>query len=968
MQLYCLDPKFTNSELLEMLPFSNSYYLATFIGGRWWRLSRSQKQRRLVAWRRQKIAFTSSGRILVEDEINTSALKREQIETIGIWCRVKAGGRISKEPFFGVKRSINFTLDGKPLSQQLSQGDIERLKIKIATASLSATPLSPPSDNIATMRRTPMLRSLDMVAESIAREPTNQTEASQTQDTQNEGREENREKNLDDTQDEETTQTATENPQQTQLEPTIEVTQEGSQNHPGQLVDGFQLIQSVASQIHNIRKQSPEISLSSFQKPKGMVPRIIYGQKGRKFIETLASKCDRKGNEILLAWLNTPGMFQTPYKERKAKVQDTEERLRKLSLRKFTYGNVGQSFSILQRTPQTKTKPTEDDIRGLFPEETSKEEIPCPAKERSSISISAEELMSVVRRLPRDRACGESQLSYDHIKYATSRDETVANMLQGAINFLLNNPEKVDKQLYIGTGYFLQKEGGKLRPIVLQETITKVAHRCLNRRLLNLITDKIPKHQFCIGCPNGTTRAALELQSEMKGEDAKYVVAVDFTNAFNSISRKTVIQNMIEMGISPNIISYIKTYLDRFAVKHGEKLIKNGRGVPQGCPLSMTLFSIGTSHLIKIIEAMGVRVYAYADDMALVADTKEQIEAGMKTLESKAAECGLLLNRDKTRYFTLKEEDEDNYISLSRIQWTYLGIPMSTNQDLVREALSKTVDKVAEKSRRAWEAPLLQQAYFIERLCIGPMLTHIVRGTDLQGDTDTFLTDQQMKLEQHWNPLLTKIPRVWRIQPVSSGGLGLTDIRMTQKAAREAMLIEAGKKRADDCITSVTEGKEYEDERYRWQKMFTSILQQLAIKEHQTRMRIGEEKETFEPTVHDSHDSFWLSTPPMNPAQILSDTAFKIAIQLRYNIDDIQEMKWKCPFCGKPLTFQHSLACGKANSGTAISRHNTITKIIGTHIAAQGMVAEYERKLPVYSENKPHIPDVTYIKIQFNIT
>ena len=45
-----------------------------------------------------------------------------------------------------------------------------------------------------------------------------------------------------------------------------------------------------------------------------------------------------------------------------------------------------------------------------------------------------------------------------------------------------------------------------------------------------------------------------------------------------------------------------------------------------------------------------------------------------------------------------------------------------------------------------------------------------------------------------------------------------------------------------------------------------------------------------------------------------------------------------------------------------ISRHNTIIKIIGTHIASTGTIAEYEKKLPVYSDNKPHIPDITYIK------
>lgn len=128
-------------------------------------------------------------------------------------------------------------------------------------------------------------------------------------------------------------------------------------------------------------------------------------------------------------------------------------------------------------------------------------------------------------------------------------------------------------------------------------------------------------------------------------------------------------------------------------------------------------------------------------------------------------------------------------------------------------------------------------------------------------------------------------------------------------------------------------------------------------------MRLGEEKELPGPvTSADSRESLWLSSPPINPAQVLSDMAFRIGIQLRYNLDDIKTMKKKCPFCSKPLTLQHSLACGKASKGMAISRHNTITRIIGTHIAAQGTIVEYEKKLPVYSDNKPHIPDVMYLQ------
>lgn len=52
--------------------------------------------------------------------------------------------------------------------------------------------------------------------------------------------------------------------------------------------------------------------------------------------------------------------------------------------------------------------------------------------------------------------------------------------------------------------------------------------------------------------------------------------------------------------------------------------------------------------------------------MAFVDDRRQEIETAIDTLEIKAAKPGLPLNRDKTRYFTLGDEDEDKYASLSR--------------------------------------------------------------------------------------------------------------------------------------------------------------------------------------------------------------------------------------------------------------------------------------------------------------
>ena len=839
LQLYCVDRSLKNADLYEMLPLTRLCNLVSFIGGNWWRLSRSQTKR-TVAWRKQTITYSSSGRTLVEDKACKTYLKREQVDVVGVWCRAHTGGKISKSPFFGIRRSINFDLGGSPLAPPVTPDDAEAIRLQVAAAPFSTSSLAP--QTAATTRSEGDAGDMAKTAASIAADtsctptdtptPTLGTPSGESQ-TPVRGEGPPME-----------TQPQTPAGPQEQQEPPPHQETPPSQ-HQVEPPNGFELISTSTS--CRGRKGSAELPCSTFRRPEGLVPRMLYGARGRRFVETLVSKAERLGNDLLLTWLNIPGLFQSAPRERSQDAEETDERVRRLSVRKFQFGNVGQSFKVLQREPRAKVKPAAEEIQALFPEPVSPEPVPRPERD-TPIQVSLEELLNTVAKLPRDRASGESQLSYDNIKYAVFKDETAGKMLQSSVNFLLNNPESANQQLYTATAYFLQKENGGFRPIVLQETLTKIAHRCLNRRLLAMLRGRIPEHQFCINCANGTTMAALEIQRELKEAKAKYITAVDFSNAFNSLSRHTLINNMTRLNIGGSYVSYVATYLERFRVRCGELTIENKRGVPQGCPLSMTLFAIGTSHLIRILEKKGVRVYAYADDMAIVADSREQMEAAMQLLETKARECGLTINREKTKGYTTQEEDEDGYSSLHKNVWTYLGIPISLDPHLVEDEFSRTVDRVAEKAEKAWRAPLLQQAYFINRLCIGPMLSHIARGTDLRGDTDTLLNTQQRKIDKHMPPVIAKVPRAWRLQPVAAGGLGLSDVCLTQKAAREALLIEAGEN-TPDGLAGARAQAEKEDGEGKWQARLTKVLRALIVEEQQTKMSIGKQRRDPEPEV-----------------------------------------------------------------------------------------------------------------------
>lgn len=189
--------------------------------------------------------------------------------------------------------------------------------------------------------------------------------------------------------------------------------------------------------------------------------------------------------------------------------------------------------------------------------------------------------------------------------------------------------------------------------------------------------------------------------------------------------------------------------------------------------------------------------------------------------------------------------------------------------------------------------------------------------------------------------------------------MGLADIRLTQEVAWEALLVEAGEATQDGEVAKVTGGRE-ENREERWQKRFTQVLQQFIVDEHKTKMKIGGREEDLEIAPSDQEiPSGW---PPLQATQHRSPRySVQSGLAVKIGIDDIRTMKKSCPFCGKALTSQHSLVCVKANQNMIISRHNTTTKTIGTHIASTGIMVNMRRSY-LLTQQKPHIPDMTCIK------
>ena len=157
-----------------------------------------------------------------------------------------------------------------------------------------------------------------------------------------------------------------------------------------------------------------------------------------------------------------------------------------------------------------------------------------------------------------------------------------------------------------------------LRPIGVGEPLRRVAGRVV----MGVVKEDVQKPagavQVCAGQPGGCEAAIHGMRSIWEDEDTDAVLLIDAANAFNSINREAMLENVSR--ICP--IAYIYAYNcysvhARLFVLGGAEL-KSKEGTTQGDPTSMALYAIGSLPFLWLLdqEETGTCQVAYADDLS----------------------------------------------------------------------------------------------------------------------------------------------------------------------------------------------------------------------------------------------------------------------------------------------------------------------------------------------------------------
>ena len=369
-----------------------------------------------------------------------------------------------------------------------------------------------------------------------------------------------------------------------------------------------------------------------------------------------------------------------------------------------------------------------------------------------------------------------------------------------------------------------KKVAGTFRPIAVGEVFRRVVAKCLAFGLGPQAATFLEPRQLGVKTRGGTEAIIHAVQAVLSDpllpSNSKWVVQVDFRNAFNTIDRTALLKEVRQR--LPGLSAFAEwCYGAKSRLLLGGDVLSSTSGVQQGDPLGPLLFAICLLLLVRRVEEAAPNLVIHAwflDDGTFVGSPLEVFKA-FRVVQDFAPQLGLQVNMEKStlwRSLDARDADSDallpSPLGISEIEdegFVLLGAPVGSaafSRSVVTarvEKLSVILSKVA-----TLQDPQVQLA--LVRSCFGlPKFAYCLRTCDPAIASYEFADFDDAQCQALSSivaaPLSTEDPH-WILAslPVSLGGLGLRSAAIHSAAAFIASTLqtEALVKKLLDPITS----------------------------------------------------------------------------------------------------------------------------------------------------------------------
>ncbi len=245
---------------------------------------------------------------------------------------------------------------------------------------------------------------------------------------------------------------------------------------------------------------------------------------------------------------------------------------------------------------------------------------------------------------------------------------------------------------------FLDKGGGKFRPLGIPAVRDRVAQEVLRRLLTPLFEPLFHPASFGFR-PGRNCHQALAQAIQYHEQGYRVVLDADIVGFFDNLSHALIKEAVAAQVADGNILNLVEKFLRSGVIEQGV-FKPTTVGTPQGGVISPLLANIVLNYLDWQLDKLGHRFVRYADDFVVLCQTKAQAEEAMTQVTHLLAQLGLQLSPEKTRITTYGKG------------YSFLGFVMSSRSRRMRpKSQEKFKDKVRELTCRSHnlDADLLEK-------------------------------------------------------------------------------------------------------------------------------------------------------------------------------------------------------------------------------------------------------------------
>ena len=230
-------------------------------------------------------------------------------------------------------------------------------------------------------------------------------------------------------------------------------------------------------------------------------------------------------------------------------------------------------------------------------------------KERT-LKVAKEELRKIIFSFRPGSSGGQDGLTPQHLKYlvAVPLGEVPIDLLEALCNLInskmlpRNIPESVKPVLFGAKLFVLSKSDGGIRPIAVGSTLRRLTAKVCFRKLLETLKTKFLPPQLGVGCPSGAEVILVcRKYCKFNGSSAKVILKIDFKNAFNTVTRDVILENIKSQH--PELFPFVwECHAHQSMLFSGKDFIWSKAGTQQGPPDKSicTMFSVGLR--IEVLE------------------------------------------------------------------------------------------------------------------------------------------------------------------------------------------------------------------------------------------------------------------------------------------------------------------------------------------------------------------------------